>query len=70
MEDLEKLRSHLTHIQNIVDHIKRKHVKKLVVIPEVIDTPDGKKWLYDNKHHEWIEVTKPKGLKLENLKPL
>lgn len=63
MENLEKLREHLTHIQNVVEHIKKKHLKQLVVIPEVIGTPDGKKWVYDSKHHEWIEVTKPEGLK-------
>jgi len=28
---------------------------------EVTSTPDGKKWFYDNKHHEWVEVTKPEG---------
>lgn len=66
MENLIKLKRHLTHIQNIVDHIKRKHLKQL----EVIDTPDGKKWLYDDEHHEWIEVTKPEGLNLEDTVPL
>ena len=26
---------------------------------QVIRTSDGKDWIYDSKHHVWIEVTKP-----------
>ena len=35
---------------------------------QVIRTSDGKDWIYDSKHHAWVEVTKPKGLK--NVKSL
>jgi len=30
---------------------------------EIIETSDGKLWIYDHKHKEWINVTPPKGLK-------
>ena len=27
---------------------------------ELLLTEDGKKWIYDEKHHAWIDVTPPK----------
>lgn len=30
---------------------------------QIIETDDGKKWIYDNKHQEWIDVTPPKNFK-------
>lgn len=54
-----KVLGHLSHIQNIVDHIKKKHMKQLIDLSEIIDTSDGRKWLYDKKNHEWIDVTRP-----------
>jgi len=35
----------------------------------IITTDDGKKWMYDDKHQEWIEITMPDKLK-GKLKPL
>lgn len=69
MENLDKLNRHLNHIQGIVEHIKKKHLKQLclVVIPEIITTPDGKRWIYDERH-EWIEVTNPKKGKFVKLR--
>ena len=24
---------------------------------EIVETPDGKKWFYDDKHHNWIDIS-------------
>ena len=29
----------------------------------VMETSDGRQWIYDNKHHEWVDVTEPKKMR-------
>jgi len=38
--------------------------ERLTYKDEIIETPDNKLWIYSDKYHEWIDVTKPKGLKI------
>jgi len=30
---------------------------------DIVKTPDGKSWFYDEKHHQWIEVTESKKMR-------
>lgn len=40
--------------------------KRLAYKEEIIETQDNKLWIYDVKHHCWIDVTMPN--KMENYK--
>lgn len=37
--------------------------KRLTYKDEIIETSDNKLWIYDDKHHEWIDVTIPEQLR-------
>ncbi len=36
-----------------------KHI--IVYSDQIVETEDCKRWMYDTKHHEWIDVSTIKG---------